>query len=494
MIFAAATMRSPSSLAAEWKFTPSIGLRATLSDNVRRTASGEKDPDFYATITPGINIARDGRRLKLNLSYRPSAVLYASSSDQNRWFNSLAAVGNLEAIPNFFFVDATANIAQTFLSPFAPLPIDVGTITENRTETYSASISPYIKGTIGGRTSYQLRYTARYSDSASGAARSATNTSLLGVIGGPLTQRSSWSLQASRQDTKFESRLAYTNSIARLLYTYQVNPDVSVTLRGGYEENNYAFGTTSGVIYGLGAGWAPTPRTEIKGFVENRFFGTGYQLTATHRRRLTAFSLNASRDTSSYPQLLFTLPPGDTRSLLDAALTARITDPAQREAAIDQFLSLTGAPETLNAVTSYYSERINLLERISGSVALLGVRNSVIFSLSWWKSDPISAISGQPLPPELAALNSFTTYGGAVNWSYEVTGRSRLNSLVSRYYTQSNVDPNNKSTNTVARVQLDTNVGPRTTTGIGVRRTSYESTFSTNYIEHAVFAVLNHQF
>jgi uncharacterized protein (PEP-CTERM system associated) len=487
-------MRILPALAAEWKFTPSVGLRATLSDNVRASTSGDKSPDFYMTVIPRIAASREGARLKVNFYYQPYATVYASNADQNVWANTLGALANLEAVPDFFFVDATANIAQTFLSPFAPLPTDIGTVTNNRTETYGASISPYIKGRLGAQTNYELRYRYVYTTSASSLTHSSSLMSWSGNIAGRLTERSTWAADAYRSETQYGGNPAFTNSIGRAYYTYQLNADLSATLRGGYEETNYAVADRSGPIYGGGVNWRPTSRTNVDGFVEKRFFGTGYGLTANHRRRLSALSVNASRDISSYPALLFTLPPGDTRSLLDAALTARIPDPALRETAIDQFLTQTGSPETLSAFTSYYSEQINLVERVSASFALLGVRNSVIFSASWWKSEPFATVSGQPLPPGIAPLNRFTTYGGAINWNYKLTGKSQLASTLSSYYTQSLDNKDLTSTNSVARIQLNTALTPKTTAGIGARATRFTSTFGSDYTEHAIFAVANHQF
>jgi uncharacterized protein (PEP-CTERM system associated) len=494
-----AALPSASAWAGDWKTSLSLGLRGTLTDNVRGAPPGEEEPDLYVTATPALSMSRQGARLKASLTYAPSLTVYASQTESSQLANSLAATGSLEAVSDFFFVDASAAISQTFLTPFGALPSDIGTLSENRTEAYGLTVSPYIKSTIGDRVSYELRNTTSYAATDSSLTNGTTNVRWLGRASGPLTQRLDWTLEGTRntyysnysdnQDSRFES-------VARALLTYGLSSELSFTLRGGYERNNYNAPAPDieRSFYGLGFNWAPTSRTAMQGYVEDRFFGTGYNFSASHRHRRSAISLYGSRDTSSYPQLLFTLPPGDTRSLLDAALTAQIPDPVKRQAAIEQFLTATGTPSTLLLPNTFYSEQVSLVESLGGSIALLGVRNTVTLSANWRKVESISQFGGTPLPPELAGLDRYITYGSAVNWTYRLTGRTNTSFLLSRYYTEKIDNPEDNSTNTAARLQLNTQFGPRTTGSVGVRWTQFDSALFDGYTEHAIFAAGNHVF
>jgi uncharacterized protein (PEP-CTERM system associated) len=231
--------------------------------------------------------------------------------------------------------------------------------------------------------------------------------------------------------------------------------------------------------------------------VEDRFFGTGYRLSATHRRRLSSISIYGSRDVSTYPQqLLFTLPPGDARTLMDAALTARIPDPAQRQAAVEQLLTSTGTPATLFVPTTFYFEQNNLVENVGGSVALLGVRNTVVLAANWQSNQPVSRVSGQLLPPQLTGLNRYNTYGASVTWSRRLTGRTSSSFLISRYYTEQLDNEDANSTNSLARLQLTTQFTPKTTGSVGIRWSIFDSELGSlnSYTEHAVFATVSHTF
>jgi len=426
-------------------------------------------------------------------------TVYATQPERSQWANTLSASGNLEAVSDFFFVDASASISQTFLTPFGTLAPDIGTLNENRAEAYGLRISPYIKSTIGNRVSYELRNTTSYAATDSSLTNASTSVGWLARASGPLTQRLDWTLEGTR-NTYYSNYSSDQNSryesVARAFLTYGLSPDLSFQLRGGYEKNNYNAPAPDieRSFYGFGVRWAPTPRTSLQGYVEDRFFGTGYNFSATHRHRRTAISLYGSRDTSSYPQLLTTLPPGDTRTLLDAAYASQIPDPAKRAAVIEQFLAVTGTPSTLLFPTTYYTERINLLETLGGSVALLGVRNTVTLSVSWTQSEPVSQFGGAPLPPELAGLDRYSTYGVGVNWTHRLTGRTSTSFSLSRYYTEKTDIPDDNSTNTAATLRLNTQLGPRTTASAGVRWSTFHSSLADDSTEQAIFVTGYHTF
>jgi uncharacterized protein (PEP-CTERM system associated) len=489
-------MSTAEALASDWKSTLSLTGRATLTDNVDLAPSGQQEADLYFTVTPSISAIREGARLRASFNYSPSLTAYASDTSA-QWTNALSATGNLEAVKDFFFVDASAVVSQTFLSPFGALPADVGLQTGNRTETYGLSVSPYIKGTFGSQGTYEVRNRVAYTDNDVSAASSSTYVYWLARASSPFARRWNWTLEATHSLTSTSDRPDQTSSIGRAILTYEVHPDLSVNLRAGYETNDYGLTDQTNAIYGLGMNWAPTPRTNINGYVEDRFFGTGYRLSATHRRRLSSISIYGSRDVSTYPQqLLFTLPPGDARTLMDAALTARIPDPAQRQAAVEQLLTSTGTPATLFVPTTFYFEQNNLVENVGGSVALLGVRNTVVLAANWQSNQPVSRVSGQLLPPQLTGLNRYNTYGASVTWSRRLTGRTSSSFLVSRYYTEQLDNEDANSTNSLARLQLTTQFTPKTTGSVGIRWSIFDSELGalSSYTEHAVFATVSHTF
>jgi uncharacterized protein (PEP-CTERM system associated) len=96
-------------------------------------------------ITPGISIDGKGARTSLRLSYTLTGQFYSpgySNSDTDRLLgqksasnshqNALTAVGMLEAIEDWLFIDATGTISQQYLSAFgtvSPMAMPMSTTT-----------------------------------------------------------------------------------------------------------------------------------------------------------------------------------------------------------------------------------------------------------------------------------------------------------------------------------------------------------------------------
>ena len=175
---------------------------------------------------------------------------------------------------------------------------------------------------------------------------------------------------------------ATTTQIARLIATYQIDPQLQIAPRIGYERDDFPLRSTSDVVYGIGGQWNPGDRTQVGGFWEHRFFGDSYQLNISHRLPRAALSANFSRGLSSYPQLALAIPAGAAVSqFVDAAFTTRIPNPAERAAAVAQFLAASGLPPTLASPVAFYATSLTLQQSASVSLVLIGALNSVSFSL-----------------------------------------------------------------------------------------------------------------
>jgi uncharacterized protein (PEP-CTERM system associated) len=190
---------------------------------------------------------------------------------------------------------------------------------------------------------------------------------------------------------------------------------------------------------------------------------------------------------------LITLPPGNTSSLLDAALLARIPDPVQRQAFINQFILQTGLPPFLLNPFTYFTNTVALINQVAGSMALLGARNSIVFSAFWSSSENVGQ-PGAALPSALVLNTDFTSDGAAVAYSYKVTPKSTLNATLSRTYTRANDQPNTNTTQDLLIVTMSTQLGPKTNGTIGARAQRIASTVVSTATEHAIFATLDHTF
>jgi len=263
-----------------------------------------------------------------------------------------------------------------------------------------------------------------------------------------------------------------TTQIARLTVTYQVDPFLQITPRIGYEKDEFPLRSTSDVVYGIGGQWNPGDRTQVGGYWEHRFFGSSYQLNISHRLPRAALSANFSRGLSSYPQIALAIPAGaQVSQFVDAAFTTRIPNPAERAAAVAQFLATSGLPPTLATPVDFYSTSITLQQSGTLSLVLIGALNSLSFTLFNVKSEAISG-TGNVLPPALAFGNNNTQTGGGVSYSHRLSGSTNLSANLTYSTTTATASTgpiaNSKSNNSSGAVTLSTTFGPKTSGSTGV--------------------------
>jgi uncharacterized protein (PEP-CTERM system associated) len=253
------------------------------------------------------------------------------------------------------------------------------------------------------------------------------------------------------------------------------------------------------VIYGAGFQWSPTDRTQMGGFWEHQFFGSSYAWQISHRLPNAALSANLTRGLSSYPQLALAIPAGTTvTQFLDAAFTTRIPDPAERALAIEQFLARTGLPPTLAAPVNFYGTTLTLQDAQNLSLVLIGIRNSVTFTLFNVKSEAIAG-TGEVLPPALQFGQNNTQTGVGVGYSYQLSGMTGLSANASYSRTRTNDTALNdfRSNNGNLGVTMSTRFGPKTSGSAGITYSLFTAsgssdTPSTDSI--TIFVTVSHTF
>jgi uncharacterized protein (PEP-CTERM system associated) len=293
----------------------------------------------------------------------------------------------------------------------------------------------------------------------------------------------------------------YTIQVGRGILNYQYDPELQLSLRGGYEKDDFLLTSSSGPIYGAGFQWNPNERTQVGGYWEERFFGSSYQFNANHRRPNSASSFSASRGLTTTPTS-FSVPAGvPVGQYLDAAFTTRIPDPTERAQAVEQFLTRTGLPPTLTSPVSYYGASVLLTEAANASFAILGMRNALTFTLFYQKQRPITG-TGEVVPTPLqGGANDNTQVGGGVGYSHQLTGMTSFVASGSYGRTTSNVSEGTfgdaASNDINLSAGLSTRFGPKTTGTAGVTWYSYRPTDvldGLGYDTYSVYAGVNHTF
>jgi uncharacterized protein (PEP-CTERM system associated) len=500
--------------AENWRTSASASATETYTTNVDYAPQGQTTDDFATTLSAAFSIHGEGARVKLDGTIAASWLLYAGQTQNNSIAPSVNLSGRVEAIEKFAFVEASANVSTSFLSPFGPQPASLVNATNNRYISETYTVSPYIKGVLGSTNiSYQVRddnyWTAASSFGNSSNKVPNTYANQLNAYMNSGTNPFGWRLEYNRfyydngiqigNDGTNVNPGNYTLQTVRLIVPYQIDPQLQVSGRVGYEKDQFPTTSNQGTIYGAGMQWNPTDRTQAGGFWEHQFFGSSYSWQISHRLPNAAISANFTRGLTSFPQLALVIPAGTTvAQFLDAAFTTRIPDPVARAIAVEEFLAQTGLPPTLAAPVNFYGTSITLQNVESVSLVLIGVRNSVTFTVFNVVSDAISG-QGSVLPPALQFGQNNTQTGAGVSYSYQLSGFTNLVASASYSRTTTNQTSLNdlRSNNGNAGLTLSTKFGPKTTGSAGITYSIFQPTGASNVSNTSsvnVFAGITHTF
>lgn len=481
--------------AERWTFDASVLTQVTATDNSGFESKSRRESDVLVELSPRIAIWGEGARLRVGGSATLGGVHYVDGTQDSRLLPTADLLATLEAIERRLFLEAAAVVTQTRENPFAPRP--EGASTFNRLETRQGRFSPYLQGNLVTDVRYLVR-----SDNAWTATSGGTAAEGDGYVGRHVVELDraprpfGWGAQAERTDSRFDdaAQRRLTQDVARVRLDYAFTPQLAAGVRAGYEQNNFVLdGRGDGSIYGVNVTWRPTERTDLNGFWEDRFFGSGWRLSFSHRMPRLAWNALLSRDLGSAPQSLFTLPATDNvAGLLDAAFTTRFPDPVERARIVQDLIARQGLPSALGAPLSIYAQRISLINSRSASVVLLGVRNSLGLTGFYLRTEDLSDTIFAGIG---TALTNNTQRGATLTFSHQLSTLTSLNATTAWTRTRElgQVDPEQSDQYTL-RVQMLRQLAPRTSISVGARRQIFNSNRIDDARETAIFAGLTHRF
>ena len=488
----------------KWNFSARASSALTLTDNVNLAPSGQEKADLVLGISVPLGVRRAGPRVKFLAEYVPTVYLYARNGQSDNLQNNLRSFLSVEAVDDYFFIDAIANIYQTYISPFQPRPQSGASITDNRTQQATLGLSPYIRHKTSNGWTYQARSDNFWNTYSGSDLADSVASRFSAEVDSPTRARVSYGLDYTYLYTRDAAQpSAFYQQVARLRPILRATRKLNASARLGYESNDYAVTPYAAAVYGAGIDWTPTPRTRLDGFLEHRFFGPSYGLNFNNRTRRTVWRLSGTRNTTTTIEQPLTQRPGTTAELLNDAYRSRISDPEQREQAVRQFLQGTGLPPSLTQPYSFHTNQVYVSEQWTGSVVLLGRRNTVEFTAFWQQNDPVA--TGSAAPPGVTPFTPFRQQGFTLNFSHRLSGFSSVTLSANRLYTQT-VDSSAlaatgqaKSVQDTVRIGLTHQLGQKTDGSIGLRWVNFDSSGSASlvgppYQELAVLAALAHSF
>ena len=494
----AAAVAAPSAPAEaqSWRIEPAISAQETVTNNVNLAPNDSRQSDWITELTPSLRITEKGARTSLSGVFSLPVILYARTGNENNTaYPSADVLGDIKLVDDWLHVEGQITIAQQFFNPLGAQPQGFDNATQNRVRSDTYRVSPYIHDVTPGRIQYELRNNNVWS-SVSGAPVTTSDFHYTEFTGSASKTDTTigWQADFDVNDISFTDAYTFRTRIVRLLPLYNVDPQLRLTGRIGYEENYFQLENFHDVIYGAGFEWRPTQRTNVVGFWERRFFGPSYQFSFDHRMALSVWKLSVSRNITTSPQQLANLPAGgDVSQLLNGLFLSTIPDPVERQQTIDQFIRDRGLPSTLSQGLNLYSQQVLLQESQTASVGLLGKRNTVMMTIYNIRTEPV-AESASPLSLLLATSENNRQTGASLLWSYNLTESVRADATIERFRTLANAPFEGRTNQTAFRFVVSTPLSAKTTMFAGARYQTLSSDVSPDYNETAAFVGITHTF
>lgn len=149
-------MVSSLALAAQYTFTPFIGVDSYYTDNLFLTPT-DKESDIVTTVVPGFTAGVSGRTAGIDVTFYPGYTLYKNNNDLNYWRFNAGLNSFLDITRN-----TRLNVTDRFYLTRDPNPENL--INDVRAGVPGASVDPtvrqgqnkYWRNTIGARVDHQF--------------------------------------------------------------------------------------------------------------------------------------------------------------------------------------------------------------------------------------------------------------------------------------------------------------------------------------------------
>lgn len=471
-----------------------VSTSLTWTSNAQLTADGTEDT--ILGVRPYVSLRAEGPRLKIFGSAAVSGLVYANGTLRNRAAPEADLGAEVELLERLLFLDAGLRAFQTSVDPLGPRA-EAGGTTENSVTTAQARLSPRLEGRFGP----DLRYAAR-SENTWTKEYGATAPGLAGATDGYFARHTvsmsrdprplGWHAEAQRTQTRYrdDTLRPLTLDVARLGVDYALDTDLTVSVHLGRERSDDLAADQDGNIVGFQVRWQPSPRTSFNAFEERRSFGNAWRLAFDHRAARWVWNALMSRTLSSTPQSVLDLPAtDDLAGSLDAIFRSRYPNPADRAAAVQDYITRNGLPTSLLDPLTVRALGFNVVTLRRVGVTLIGVRNSL--SLGLYKSRTEDTTAFNPIGGGTAGLAALDQYGASVALSHRLSPVMVL--ATSGEWTRVR-RADQQSIQRTARLRLNVEASPRTTAFAGLRYRELGSDVVSAGREGAVFAGLDHRF
>jgi uncharacterized protein (PEP-CTERM system associated) len=470
---------------------PRVTLGVNLSNNGSLSETNPKSDQIYQ-ISPGVRAVFNDSRVRGFIDYSLDALLIAKDTAGDNTRQRLESSATVELVTSKLFVDMSGVIEDQLISAFGQQ--GVGSWADaNRSETARFGISPYFRGRVADGVEGELRYNV-LSTNTSDVDRS--DVFLQGasfLLGSQDAGRLvGWSVDGSVQKIDYSlGRLTNSSALSGQLLL-NLSPQLRAGFSTGVEVNDFLTPEkTSYLTNGVSIRWVPSTRTRVDLSYEKRYFGSGYNVSFEHRTARTLWKLSDSRGSTNDELEPGAASLGSLYDLLDSLYSVNEPDPIRRSQLVSAELVKIGLPANTQVFRDFVSSSAVLRRIQQASVALLGVRDVVTFSVTRESSRRLSSIvSFSGLGDDFDNNASIVQTGIGIAYSHRLSLLTSISAEVSQAKTVGDVE--------VVQIKaisfgITTRLGRRTNASVQVRRTVSDGT-ATPYSETNIAGFLTHRF
>lgn len=470
---------------------PSLSVTQTFTNNVR-LASADPASDSVTRLTAGVGLLGQTGQVRGYLDYSLSGLVHARNGGLNAFQNALRAAFTADLVENRMRMDTSASISQSARSAFLAQPDAGGAPLDNTSEVRSLSVNPSFRGPLGAG----LRYTAALGYTITDASKTSngdSSGSTAAVHLEPSTQaRLSWSVDASRQTSAYKAGRSTAGD--RLFGTLNLrldDQDLQLNTRAGVELSDLASARRQRYeTWGLGAVWAPSPRTRLVADLEQRFFGKSHTLSLEHRTPLTVWRLSDSRSLSTGNGQSGSSGRGTAFDLFFTQFASVEPDPVKRIDLVNSFLRNNGIDPTAGADPSFLRSAATLQDRQELSVAMRGVRSSAVLVLTRSKTRRVDDAAS--VIDDLQNASEVRLQRYALDLSHRLTPTTSVTLALSTLH-GSGTQAGQSNRQRQANVQYAARLSAESDAILGARRTLYATGPAAN-AQSALFATYGLRF
>lgn len=478
---------------------PSVTGEETYTDNANYGFGGPAQGDWISQIIPALTVQSVTPRLHLTGDMQFDAVDYLHHTQPNRVLPSGGLDGTLEAVRDHLYVDTGITAIQS--PSYLYLPSSVGGSTFNTFTTYDYHVSPDFRGNLPAEMQYDLRSSNAWTHSVNAPYGYLTNTYLAHDSAelAKEPQDYGFTFKLEQFDNRFGS--AYADStrqqIGRLIPLVALDPQLLFGLRGGVERENYLPGDPWHSIRGVEAEWRPTARDDFFAEDEKRFFGNSYRYSLQHRSPWFALNFTGSRDLTTMPQEMFSLPAtGNVAGLLDSMLMTQYPDAAARAQAVQSLMAGENLPNSVASPALLFTPLAYLSETNMATAIWIGHRSAISMSIFESRAQPLS---GTTLPTVTSAAALFegsnVQRGASFDANRHISPYTSLALTLTASRTEGLGNASGFSmSQSATTLRVIRQLSLRTDFTIGARNQVFSSPLIQNGREKAVFVALDHRF